>query len=103
MDSKLAQKYKTDNHYSNINHAYNMFKGNLMLFTDMKVRWNNKCFPSRNVIIVKSSPYESTGILRYDHYHSDSKLGLGIVEIRRITCLHNNIIYFMGFKKQKSF
>ena len=35
MDSKVAQKYKIDNHYSNINHVYTMFKGDIMLITEV--------------------------------------------------------------------
>ena len=34
----------------------------------MKKRWNNKLFPSLNVIIGKTSTYESKGVLRYYHY-----------------------------------
>ena len=48
--------------------------------------WNNKLFPSLNIINIKSSPYGSNGILRHYHYGSDPKLGLGIVSIRGIPC-----------------
>ena len=34
MDSKVSQKYKRENNYSNINKIYKMFKGNLMLITE---------------------------------------------------------------------
>ena len=43
-------------------------------------------FPSLNVINGKSDQYGSKGVLRYYHYRSDLKLGLGIIVIRRITC-----------------
>ena len=35
MDSKVAQKSKKDNHHSNTNHIYTMFKGNLMLIIEV--------------------------------------------------------------------
>ena len=52
----------------------------------MKMMWNNKLFPSLNVINGKTLPYVSKGILRHYHYRSDPKLGPGIVSIRRIPC-----------------
>ena len=51
------------------------------------MRRNNKRFPSLNVINGKTSPYASKGILRHYHYRSDTKLGPGIVAIRRISCI----------------
>ena len=35
MDSKVAQKCKIENHYSNINNVYTMFKGTLMFITEV--------------------------------------------------------------------
>ena len=52
----------------------------------MRMRWNNKLFPSLNSIHGKKSPYGSKGILRYYHYQSYPKLSPVIVAIRRITC-----------------
>ena len=52
----------------------------------MKIRWNNKLFPSLNFINGKSSPYGSKVILRDYHYRSDTKVGPGIVAIRIISC-----------------
>ena len=48
--------------------------------------WNNKRFPSLNVINGKKPPYESKGILRHYNYWSDPKLGPAIVEITRTPC-----------------
>ena len=39
-----------------------------------------------NVIRGEISPYGSKGIQRHEHYHSDPKLGPGIVAIRIIHC-----------------
>ena len=52
----------------------------------MKMIWNNKPFPSLNVINGKTYPYGSKGILRHYHYPSDPKLGPGIFVIRKIPC-----------------
>ena len=52
----------------------------------MRMRWNNKIFPSLNVINGKKSPYASKGILRHYHYWSDPRLCPGIVSIIRIPC-----------------
>ena len=52
----------------------------------MKMRCNNKLFPSLNVINGKTLPYASKGILRHYYYRSDPKLGLGVVSIIRIPC-----------------
>ena len=41
----------------------------------MKMIWNNKTFPSFNVIHSKTSPYVSKGIRRHYHYQSDPKIG----------------------------
>ena len=35
MDPNVAQKLKRDNHYSNINHIYTLFKGTLRLITEV--------------------------------------------------------------------
>ena len=47
----------------------------------MKMRWNNKLFPSLNDIKGGISQYGIKGIIRQYHYRSDPKLGPGIVEI----------------------
>ena len=52
----------------------------------MKMRWNNKLFPSLNVINGETFPYESKGILIHYHYRYDTKLGPGIFGIRIIPC-----------------
>ena len=52
----------------------------------MKMRCNNKLFPSLNVINGKTSPNESKGILRYSHYRSYPKLCPGLAAIRKIPC-----------------
>ena len=70
MDSKVTQKFKRENHYLNINNVYTIFKGTLMLITEV---W-------------KSSPYGSKRILRNYHYRSDPRICLGIVSTRRIPC-----------------
>ena len=44
---------------------------------------------SLNVINGKSSPYGKKGIIIYDNYLSDTKLGPDIVEIIRIPCSCN--------------
>ena len=51
----------------------------------MKMIWNNKLYPSLNVINGKILPYASNGILRHYHYRSDPTLDPGIVAIIRIT------------------
>ena len=56
----------------------------------MKMIWNNKNIPSLNIINGKTSPYGSKGIRRHYHYWSDPELGLGIIEIRRITCIFHD-------------
>ena len=48
------------------------------------MRCNNKRFSSLNVINGNTSPHRSKGNIRHYHYHSDPKLGPGIVEIRTI-------------------
>ena len=35
MESKLAQKFKRDNNNSHINYIYKMFKGTMMLITEL--------------------------------------------------------------------
>ena len=39
IDSKVAQKWKIDNHYSDINNLYTIFKINLMLITEV-LKWD---------------------------------------------------------------
>ena len=51
----------------------------------MKCIWNNKLFPSLNLINGKTAPYVSKGIIRHHHYKSYLNLGRGVVDIRRIT------------------
>ena len=48
--------------------------------------------PSIKVIKGKTSPYESKGILRYNHYWLDPKLDMGIVAVRGISCLFHYCI-----------
>ena len=50
------------------------------------MKWNNKLFPSLNVINGKTLPYESKVILIHYHYRSDPKLGPCIFPIRKILC-----------------
>ena len=52
----------------------------------LKLRQNNKLFPSFNAVDRKSPPYGSKGVLRNSHYRSDPKLGPGIVSLRIIPC-----------------
>ena len=65
---------------------YNVQRKSDVNHRGMKMIWNNKRFPSLNVINGKTSPYISKGILRHYHYRSDPKLGLEIVAIIRIPC-----------------
>ena len=58
-----------------------------------KMRWNNKLFPSLNVINGKPTPYRRKGIIRHYHYRSDPKLGPGIVSIRGIKMRRNNEMF----------
>ena len=51
------------------------------------MRWNNKTFPSLNVIKGEILPYISKVILKYYHYRSDPKLGPAIVSTRIILCI----------------
>ena len=90
MDSKVAQKWKGGNNYSNINHVYTMFKGKLMLITEVW-KWDvPNVFPSLNVIKGRGSPYDRRIIIRHYHYHSDPRLGHGIFEIRKIPCSYHD-------------
>ena len=50
------------------------------------MRWDSKTSPPLKVIHVKTSPYISKDILRNYHYWSDTKLGSGIVAVKRISC-----------------
>ena len=36
MEPKVAQKYKIENKYANINNVYTMFKGTLMLIPEVR-------------------------------------------------------------------
>ena len=65
---------------------YNVQRKSDVYHRRMKMRWNNKLFPSLNFINGKKLPYSSKGILRHYHYRSDPKLSTGIVAIRRIPC-----------------
>ena len=67
-------------------HIYNVQSNSDVNHKGMIMRWNNKLFPSLNVINGETSPYTSKGILRNYHYWSDPKLGSGIVEIIIIPC-----------------
>ena len=82
MDSRVAKKYKRDNHNSNINYVSTMLKGNMMLIIEVWKLDGTKTFPSLNVINGKTHTYRSKGILRHYNYWSDPKLGLVIVAIR---------------------
>ena len=61
-----------------------------------KMIWNNKLFPSLNVINGKTLPYKSKGILRHYNYQSDPKLGPGIVAIRIIPCSCHDCTYILS-------
>ena len=50
MDSKVAQKFTRDNHYSNINYVYNVKWNDDVNHRGMKLRWNNEVFSSLNVV-----------------------------------------------------
>ena len=65
---------------------YNVQKSSDVNHIDMKMRWNNKLFPSLNVIKGKISSYGSKGILRRCHYRSDPKLGSCIFSIKIMWC-----------------
>ena len=65
---------------------YNVQRNSDVNHRGMKMIWNNKIFPSLNVINGKTLPYAIKGILRHYHYRSDTKLGPGIFVIRRIPC-----------------
>ena len=67
-------------------HIYNVQSNADVNHRAMKIRRNNKLFPSLNVINCKTWPYASKGIQLHYHCRSGSKLGPGIVVIRRITC-----------------
>ena len=59
---------------------------------------------SIKVIKGKTSPYESKGILRYNHYWLDPKLGPGIVAVRIISCLFHyctTMLYISWYSKIK--
>ena len=66
--------------------------------------FNNKRFPSLNVIKYKTSPYGSKGVLRNYNYCSDPKLVLRIVVIRKIhaiTMLEQLYYLFLGIQTSK--
>ena len=47
----------------------------------MKLQWNNKLFPSMNIIDGKSDPYVSKGVIRHYHHRPDPKLVPDIVAL----------------------
>ena len=63
---------------------YNIQRNNDVKHRGMKMTWNNKSFPSFNVINGKPAPYVGKVVLRHYHYSSGPKLGPGIVAIIRI-------------------
>ena len=65
-----------------LSHIYNFQRNYDFNKIGIKMRWNNKHFPSLNVIKGKISSYGRKGILRHYHYRSDPKLSLGIVAIK---------------------
>ena len=67
-------------------HIYNVKRNTDVNNRGMKMRWNNKRFPSLNVINGIISPYDIKGILRHYNYQYDSKLCLGIISIIIIPC-----------------
>ena len=86
MYSNLAQKFKRDNHYSNINNLYTMFKGTLILITEVW-KWDGTInFFYHLMLLMEKSPYGSKWILRHYRYWSNPKLGSSIVAIRIIPC-----------------
>ena len=85
MDSKVAQIFKRSNYYSNTN-IFNKIQGNNNFkYRGMEILWNNKPFPSLNVINGKSYAYVSKGVLRNYHYRSEIKFVQGVVAIRCMT------------------
>ena len=67
-------------------HIYNVQRNSDVNYIGMQMIWNNKRFPSLNVINGKAYIYVGNGILRHYRYRSDPKLGLGVVVIRIIPC-----------------
>ena len=57
---------------------------------------NNKPFLSLNVINGKTSLYESEGIPIHYNYRYNTKLGPGIVDIRRIPCGFHACTYILS-------
>ena len=71
----------------------------------MKIIWNNKLFPSLNVINGKKSPYESKGIIRHYHYRSDPKLGPGVFPLEKfhvVAMLAHLYHFFIGIMKSEN-
>ena len=85
MDSNVAKKMKKrQSKLKYQSRIYNVQRKSDVNHRGMKMIWNNKLFPSLNVINGKTLPYSSMGILRHYHYRSDPEFGPGIVAIRRI-------------------
>ena len=55
----------------------------------MKLLWNNKLFPSLNIIIGGESPHRIKVVLRHYHYRSDTSFFPGIFAHRLILCSCN--------------
>ena len=89
MNSKVAQKFTRDNHYSNINYVYNVKWNDDVNHRGMKLRWNNEVFSSLNVVNWKPAPYRRKGVIKQYNYRSDTKLGPGSFAITRIPCSCN--------------
>ena len=56
----------------------------------MKFKGNNKLFTPMDFINGKTYHYGRKGVLGNFHYRDDTKLGPGVVAIRRITCSFNS-------------
>ena len=65
---------------------YNVERNNYVNHRGMKMRWNNKTFPSLNDINGKPGPYGRKGVIRYYHYRSYPILGPEIVETKIFIC-----------------
>ena len=68
---------------------YNVQRNSDVNHIGMNMICNNKPFPLLNVIMGKIFPYGRKGILRHNHYRSDTKLGSVIVAIIIIPCSWN--------------
>ena len=67
-------------------HFYNVQRNNNVKHRGMKMRRNNKLFPSLNAISGKPAPYGIKGVIIHYHYRLDPKLGPVIVSIIIIPC-----------------